>query len=44
MYREVKARFEPIARPHLEIDTAQPLELSVHRALQYLRDPAFPIE
>lgn len=44
LYREVKARFEPIMHPYLEIDTSQPLDLSVHRALQYLRMSAFPIE
>jgi len=32
LYREVKARFEPILHPHLEIDTSQPLESCIERA------------
>jgi predicted kinase len=38
LYREVKARFEPILRPHLEIDTSQPLEVCTEQALGALRD------
>ena len=37
MYREVKARFEPISRSHEEIDASQPLEICVQRAMKYLR-------
>ncbi len=37
MYREVKARFEPISRSHEEIDTSQPLEICIQRATKYLR-------
>jgi predicted kinase len=37
MYREVQTRFEPIAQPHLEIDTSQPLAACVDAALNYLR-------
>jgi predicted kinase len=37
MYREVKARFVPISRSHEEIDTSQPLEICVQRAMKYLR-------
>ena len=37
MYREAKARFEPITYPHLEIDTSQALEGCSQRALGYLR-------
>lgn len=37
MYREVKARFEPILRPHHRIDTSEPLEACIERALKYLR-------
>lgn len=37
MYREIKARFEPISRSHEEIDTSQPLEICVQRAMKYLR-------
>ncbi len=37
LYREVKARYEPIDHPHLEIDTSQPLEVCVEQALQHLR-------
>ncbi|AXC15164.1 hypothetical protein ACPOL_5920 [Acidisarcina polymorpha] len=36
MYREVKARFEPILYPHCEIDTSQPLASSLRQATQYL--------
>jgi len=36
MYREVKARFEPISYPHKEIDTSLPLAVCVERALRYL--------
>ncbi len=38
LYREVKARFEPIARPYFEIDTSRPLEICVERALGSLRN------
>jgi predicted kinase len=38
MYREVKARFDPVTYPHQEIDTAQPLELCLQQALEYLRN------
>jgi predicted kinase len=38
LYREVKARFEPIVRPYLEIDTSRPLEICVERALGSLRN------
>jgi len=44
LYREVKARFEPIAFPHLEIDTSRSLELSVKYSLRYLLEASFPIE
>jgi predicted kinase len=37
MYREVKARFEPISYPYLEIDTSRSLELCLQQALEYLR-------
>ncbi len=37
MYREVKARFEPITYPHLEVDTSQPLEDCSEQALRFLR-------
>jgi adenylylsulfate kinase len=36
MYREVKARFEPIVHPHLEIDTSGPVHHAVETALRYL--------
>jgi adenylylsulfate kinase len=41
MYREVKARFEPIVYPHLEIDTSFPLETCVQRSLAYLTTEPF---
>jgi len=44
LYRELKARFEPIAYPHLDIDTSLPIALCVERALKYLQQSAFPIE
>jgi adenylylsulfate kinase len=44
LLREVKARFEPIALPHLEIDTSRPLDLSVQYSLRYLSGATFPIE
>jgi predicted kinase len=44
LYRELKARFEPIALPHLEIDTAQSLDLSAKYALRYLSGADSPIE
>lgn len=37
LYREVKARYEPIDYPHLEIETSQPLEVCVEHALHHLR-------
>jgi predicted kinase len=37
LYREVKARFEPIIRAHLDIDTSKPLELCVLEASSYIR-------
>ena len=37
LYRDVKARFEAILQPHLEIDTSQPLEVCVERALAIFR-------
>lgn len=37
MYREIRARFEPIASPHLLIDTSEPLEACTERCLRYLR-------
>jgi predicted kinase len=37
LYREIKARFEPILRPHIEIDTSQPLGVCVEQALGFLR-------
>ncbi len=40
LYREVKARFEPIERTHLELDTSLPIDESVATALEYLRDGA----
>lgn len=40
LYREVRARSEPITNQHLEIDTSQPLEVSVLQALAYLRGAA----
>jgi predicted kinase len=36
LYREVKARFEPIAYPHLAVDTSQPLEICVREAAAYI--------
>jgi predicted kinase len=36
LYREVKARYEPIDYPHLEIETSQPLEVCVGYGLNYL--------
>jgi predicted kinase len=36
MYRAVKARFEPILYPRLEIDTSGPIERAIAHALQYL--------
>ena len=44
LYREVKARFEPIVSPHLEIDTSQSLDDSVEYSLRYLSGATFPIE
>jgi len=44
LYREVKARFEPIDLPYLEIDTSQPLDLSAKHCLRYLSEASFPIE
>ncbi len=38
LYREVQARFEPILRPHIEIDTSQPLGVCVEQALGALRN------
>jgi predicted kinase len=37
LYREVKARYEPIDYPHFEIETSQPLEVCVEQALHHLR-------
>jgi predicted kinase len=37
MYRSVKARFEPIVYPHLEIDTARPIDDCLRAGLNYLR-------
>lgn len=37
LYRDVKARFEPITLQHLEIDTSQRLEVCVQQGLGYLR-------
>jgi len=42
VYREVKARFGPISYPHLGIDTSQPLEPCVQKALVYLRSGPTP--
>lgn len=40
LYRQVKAAFEPIHQPKLEIDTTQPLAECVRRAVVYLtREP-----
>jgi adenylylsulfate kinase len=36
LYREVKARFEPIAYPHLEVDTSKALERCARRPAAYL--------
>jgi predicted kinase len=36
LYRRLKARFEPIADPHCEVDTSQPLEASVQLAAAWL--------
>ena len=38
LYREVKAHFEPIIYPHFEIDTSQPFESCIERALGAFRD------
>ncbi len=38
LYREIKARFEPIPQRHLEIDTSQGLGVCVEQALGFLRD------
>ena len=38
LYREVRGRFEPIERPHLELETSRPMEECVKAALGYLRD------
>lgn len=37
LYREVKARFEPITYPHVRVDTSQPLEVCVGQALHHIR-------
>jgi predicted kinase len=42
LYREMKARFEAIDRPHASIDTSQPLPVSVVAATQYLLTGAQP--
>ncbi len=39
LYRQVKAAFEPITHPKLDIDTSQPLEQSVQQAVDYLTAP-----
>jgi len=44
LYREVRARFEPVVFPHLEIDTSQSLDLSVKYCRQYLSGTNSPIE
>jgi predicted kinase len=36
LYRQVKAAFEPILQPKLEIDTSRPFEECVQRAVEYL--------
>jgi predicted kinase len=38
LYRSVKARFEPIAHPKLDIDTSKDPENYLPRALSYLRE------
>ena len=40
LYREVKARFEPVTRAHLRIDTSKPLELCVGEARGYIEADA----
>jgi predicted kinase len=42
MYREVKARFEPIVFSNLEIDTSKPLEICVRLGLKYLLEEGMP--
>jgi predicted kinase len=37
LYREVKARFEPIIHPHLAIDTWQRLDVCIEQAMDHLR-------
>jgi hypothetical protein len=36
LYRELQSHFEPLQQPHLMIDTAEPLEDSLQKALQYI--------
>jgi len=36
LYREVKAQFEPIPYPHLEVDTCKSLDLCVKEAFAYI--------
>jgi len=38
LYREIKARFETIVRPHIQIYTSQPLEICVEQALGSFRN------
>jgi adenylylsulfate kinase len=36
LYREIKARFEPITHPHLEVDTSKPLNQCVQESFAYI--------
>lgn len=42
LYLELKSRFEPIARPKLEVDTSQNLEDSLEQCLAYLKSRTTP--
>jgi predicted kinase len=36
LYREIKARFEPITEPHLLVDTSQPIKVCIAQIVAFL--------